>query len=133
MHLTLSLFFSISLFFNFPGSKTQVIQLGAVAMATITDTPTLRPNRPSLKLLNLLRQAVDAIKIPNAKIARLICRLIPNRCPFERDVILFKKKLFRIPPLCQINPFYREFVDLRLRALIYLADVCGDDITEYIR
>jgi hypothetical protein len=39
---------------------------------------------------------------------------------------------FHIPPMCKLNPFYNEFVSLRLRALAYLSDDCGEDVTQYI-
>jgi hypothetical protein len=39
---------------------------------------------------------------------------------------------FHTPPLCELNPFYDEFVSLRFRALSYLADVCGENVDKYI-
>ncbi|MDY7024694.1 MAG: Mo-dependent nitrogenase C-terminal domain-containing protein, partial [Cyanobacteriota bacterium] len=36
-----------------------------------------------------------------------------------------------IPPLCKLNPVYDELISLRFRALCYLADECGEDITPY--
>jgi hypothetical protein len=39
---------------------------------------------------------------------------------------------FHVPPLCELNPFYNELVFLRFRALSYLSDVCGEDVTKYI-
>jgi hypothetical protein len=41
------------------------------------------------------------------------------------------RKLFHIPPLCKLNPLYEEVVSLRFRALCYLADECGEDVTPY--
>ncbi|MFM7367118.1 MAG: Mo-dependent nitrogenase C-terminal domain-containing protein, partial [Sphaerospermopsis kisseleviana] len=39
---------------------------------------------------------------------------------------------FHIPAICQINPLYNEVVGLRFRALSYLVDECGEDVTQYI-
>jgi hypothetical protein len=83
------------------------------------------------QLFNPLRDFVDRIEVKNYHLAHLLCQLIPCCCPFERDVNLFGWTL-NIPPLCKFNPLYDEFVNLRLRALSYLADECGEDITKYI-
>ncbi len=79
-----------------------------------------------------LRQWLESIEIKNAKLAHLICQLIPCTCPFERDLVLFGRKLWHIPPLCKLNPLYNECVSLRFRALAYLSDDCGIDVTDYI-
>ena len=57
--------------------------------------------------------------------------MIPAQCPFERDVKVFGHTLFHIPPLCKLNPLYEEVVALRFRAMCYLADECGEDISAY--
>ncbi|MEA5540104.1 Mo-dependent nitrogenase C-terminal domain-containing protein [Limnoraphis robusta Tam1] len=88
--------------------------------------------KPKLDLLAPLRRWVDLIEVKNANYAHIICRLIPCDCPFDRDIALFGRKLFHIPPLCELNPLYNEFVGLRFRALSYLADECGEDISQYI-
>ncbi|MBE8965427.1 Mo-dependent nitrogenase C-terminal domain-containing protein [Nostoc sp. LEGE 12450] len=82
-------------------------------------------------LLNPLRRVVDGIQVKNNRFAHLICQTIPCCCPFERQIKLFGKCI-DIPPLCKLNPLYDEFVGLRFRALSYLADVCGEDVTKYI-
>ncbi|WP_421656540.1 Mo-dependent nitrogenase C-terminal domain-containing protein [Leptothermofonsia sp. ETS-13] len=78
-----------------------------------------------------LRRWLNGIRIHNARTARMICRVIPDRCPFERTVTAFGRPIFRIPPLCKLNPLYEELVDLRFRALCYLADECGEDVSVY--
>lgn len=78
-----------------------------------------------------LRQYLDSFQVSNPKLAHRLCQLIPSQCPFERDVTLFGRKLFHIPPMCKLNPLYDEVVALRFRALCYLADECGEDITTY--
>lgn len=83
------------------------------------------------KLLQPLRQWLDKIEIHDPTIARFIANLIPAQCPFERDLMLFGRKVAHIPPLCKLNPFYEQLVGLRFRALCFLADECGEDIQSY--
>lgn len=82
---------------------------------------------PNVDIFGPLRRGINQIEIRNRPLARLICRLIPNACPFERDVTFFGHTV-HIPALCELNPLYPELVDLRFRALTYLVDVCGEDI-----
>ncbi|MBD1852943.1 hypothetical protein H6F87_23640 [Cyanobacteria bacterium FACHB-502] len=74
------------------------------------------------RLLHPIQRQLDEIGINNPKIARLICSLIPDRCPFERRIYLFGR-IYDIPPLCKLNPFYRQLMGLRLRAIDYLAEI----------
>jgi hypothetical protein len=90
-----------------------------------------RPTKFSIDLLRPLRRWLDSICINNSPFAHALCQRIPSQCPFERDVVLFGRKLFHIPPLCKLNPLYEEVVALRFRALCYLADECGEDVTCY--
>lgn len=85
----------------------------------------------SFNILQQLRQWLDAIEIQSPEIARLIAKAIPSQCPFERDIILFSRKVGHIPPLCKLNPFYEQLVGLRFRALCFLADECGEDVQSY--
>ena len=82
-------------------------------------------------LLHPVREWLEAIEIQNSKLAHFLCKAIPAQCPFERDITVFGRKLFHIPPMCKLNPLYEEVVGLRFRALCYLADECGEDITAY--
>jgi tellurite resistance protein len=82
--------------------------------------------------LTSLRHWLDGLDIHDPKVARFLCKMIPSQCPFERDVTLFGKKIVHIPPMCKINPLYEQLVGLRFRALSYLADKCGEDVTPYI-
>lgn len=77
------------------------------------------------------RKWLTQIQIDNAEFAHFLCKKIPAQCPFERDVKVGSLTLFHIPPLCKLNPFYEELVGLRFRALCYLADECGLDISVY--
>lgn len=78
-----------------------------------------------------LRRQLDKIQVRDRRLAHRLCQLIPSQCPFERDVNLFGKTLFHIPPMCKLNPLYEELVSLRFRALCYLADECGEDVSQY--
>jgi Mo-dependent nitrogenase C-terminus len=62
---------------------------------------------------------LNAIQVDNPEIAILICRLIPDRCPFQRQISLLGYRV-EIPPLCKLNPLYPQLIALRLKALVYL-------------
>jgi len=85
-----------------------------------------------LDLFRPLRQWVGQLRIETPRRARKVAELIPAQCPFERDIVLFGRSVAHIPPLCKLNPLYNELVELRFRALCYLADECGEDISAYI-
>ncbi len=93
--------------------------------------PGLRPPTADSKIdpLKPAREWLDQLEVHDPRLARFVCKLIPSQCPFERDVVLFKKKLVHIPPMCKLNPLYDQLVGLRFRALSYLADECGEDVT----
>jgi hypothetical protein len=83
------------------------------------------------RLVQPVRHWIDSIAVGDRQIARLLCQLIPARCPFERNIQLFGHHFFHIPPMCKLNPLYEELVGLRFRSLSFLADVCGEDVTPY--
>jgi hypothetical protein len=89
------------------------------------------PVRRTFDLLNPLRRWIDSIEVSNPELARSLCKRIPSQCPFERDIKMFGRTLLHIPPLCKLNPVYDEVVGLRFRALCYLVDECGEDVTPY--
>jgi Mo-dependent nitrogenase C-terminus len=100
--------------------------------------PFLRLPNPSvqnhpIRIVAAIQQWLEAIEVRNRALAKWLCQVIPQACPFERNIQLFGRTLLRIPPLCKLNPFYEQFVGLRFRALCYLADTCGEDIAEYSR
>ncbi|KAF3890449.1 MULTISPECIES: Mo-dependent nitrogenase C-terminal domain-containing protein [Nostocales] len=78
-----------------------------------------------------IRQWLDSIEINDCKVAQRLCKTIPAQCPFERKLTLFNRTILYIPPLCKLNPFYEQLVMLRFKSLVYLADVCGEDVTVY--
>ncbi|NJN49081.1 MAG: nitrogenase [Alkalinema sp. RL_2_19] len=92
----------------------------------------LKAKAPQLDPLQPVRSWLDGMQVQDPKVARFLCRLIPSQCPFERDVILFGKKIVHIPPMCKLNPLYEQLVGLRFRSLSYLADDCGEDIGAYL-
>ena len=88
-------------------------------------------NQPALNPLKLLQQRIDNWEIQQAATARRIVKLIPAQCPFAREIKVLGRVVLRIPPLCKLNPLYEQLVGLRFRALCFLADRCGEDITKY--
>ena len=87
--------------------------------------------KPAFDILKPMRQWLDRVEVGNPKLAHRLCKLIPAQCPFEQDVKFLGHTLFHIPPLCKLNPLYEEVVGLRFRAICYLADECGEDVTPY--
>ena len=78
-----------------------------------------------------LRQWFNSIKVDSPKLAHRLCKLIPAQCPFERKITLCGHTLLNIPPLCKLNPVYDELVALRFRAICYLAEIQGEDVSMY--
>ncbi len=87
---------------------------------------------PSHGVIDTLRQWFMTLPVDSPAIAHRICRFIPAQCPFARTISVFGRPLLTIPPLCKLNPFYEEMMLLRFRALSYLSDVCGEDISPYV-
>ncbi|MEM8779379.1 MAG: Mo-dependent nitrogenase C-terminal domain-containing protein [Cyanobacteria bacterium P01_G01_bin.49] len=81
--------------------------------------------------LQSVRTWLNHREISDRAFAHRVCRLIPAQCPFEREIKCFGYVLISIPPLCKLNPLYDELVALRFRALCYLADEWGEDISKY--
>ena len=83
------------------------------------------------EVLAPLKQWLDGMDIQDPRVARFICKMVPAQCPFERDVTVFGKKIIHIPPMCKLNPLYEQLVGLRFRSLSFLADDCGEDVSQY--
>ncbi|MDF5715987.1 MAG: Mo-dependent nitrogenase C-terminal domain-containing protein [Rhizonema sp. NSF051] len=90
------------------------------------------PVLPKRQTLEILREWLDKLDIQDPRVARFLCKMIPSQCPFARDITLFKSKTVHIPPLCKLNPLYEQLVGLRFRALSFLADNCGEDVSAFI-
>jgi tellurite resistance protein len=86
---------------------------------------------PHSDVLQPVRDWLDKMEVHDPQVARFICKMIPSQCPFERDVVLFGRKIVHIPPMCKLNPLYEQLVSLRFRALSYLADDIGEDVSAY--
>lgn len=110
-------------------TNNQRIIFSAFVNSSLENHETVRQTK--FDLLHPLRQWLDSLEIPNREFARFIAKLIPAQCPFEKDIILFGRKIAHIPPLCKLNPLYDQMVGLRFRALCYLVDQCGEDIQSY--
>ncbi|MEB3343179.1 Mo-dependent nitrogenase C-terminal domain-containing protein [Okeania sp.] len=78
-----------------------------------------------------IKDWLDGWDIHDPKVAHMVCKMIPAQCPFERDVVVFGKKVAHIPAMCKLNPVYDQLVGLRFRALSYLADECQEDVSKY--
>jgi len=83
-------------------------------------------------LLNPIKEWLDHLEIKDDRLAKFICKVIPAQCPFERDVMLFGRKIAHIPAMCKINPLFDQLMGLRFRSLNYLASK-GVDVTSYCR
>ncbi|MEL6259577.1 MAG: Mo-dependent nitrogenase C-terminal domain-containing protein [Cyanobacteria bacterium J06626_6] len=95
-------------------------------------TPPTGSAKDKLDPLKPAREWLDQLSVEDPRLARFVCKLVPSQCPFERDVKLFGRKIVHIPPMCKINPLYEQLVGLRFRALSYLADDVGEDVTPYL-
>lgn len=102
-----------------------------IAETTTDAAVSLKPGSQK-DVLAPMREWLDHLDMQDPKVARFLCKMIPPQCPFERDIKLFGRKIVHIPPMCKLNPLYEQLVGLRFRALSYLADDCGEDITPYI-
>lgn len=89
------------------------------------------PQQFFANLLQPVSHWLESLQVKEAKIARFLCRVIPAHCIFERDVKLLGRTLFHIPALCKLNPFYTQLMELRFRALCFLADECDEDVSQY--
>ncbi len=108
--------------------KTQTLsnQIGSQQNEDKSTVAKIKPLKP-------IKTWLDGMEVEDPRLARFICKMVPSQCPFERDVVLFGKKIVHIPPMCKLNPLYEQLVGLRFRSLSYLADDCQEDITPYIQ
>ncbi len=114
------------------GDNAQAMDAEAIAVTQGNGSFSLGPGpKQSADVLSPVRHWLDDLEIQDPRLARFLCKMIPPQCPFERDIHLFGNKVVHIPPLCHINPLYDQLVGLRFRALSYLADDCGEDVTPY--
>ncbi|WP_346016561.1 Mo-dependent nitrogenase C-terminal domain-containing protein [Chroococcidiopsis sp. CCMEE 29] len=124
-----------NLLYQFCQALKQPPAILEVLQQTLCDQQSATPSATLIQLecdaLRPVRNWLDGLEVDDPRVARFLCRMIPAQCPFERDVKLFGQKIVHIPPLCKINPLYEQLVGLRFRALSYLADECGEDVSAY--
>ena len=96
-------------------------------------TPPPEKSKASVDVLHPIKDWLEGMEIKDPRLAKFVCKVIPPQCPFERDINLFGRKIAHIPPLCKLNPLYEQFTMLRFRSLSYLADDCGEDVSQYIK
>jgi hypothetical protein len=89
------------------------------------------PSFPKFSPLAPLKNWLNNLSVCDRKIAHKLCQIIPTQCPFARKISFFGHTILNIPPLCKLNPLYEEIVALRFRAICYLADECGEDVSAY--
>ena len=96
-----------------------------LASKTVKPIKDVQPLKP-------VREWLDRLSVDDPRLAKFVCKLVPSQCPFERDITLFGRKTVHVPPMCKINPLYEQLVGLRFRAMTYLSDDLGEDITPYL-
>lgn len=77
-------------------------------------------------LLQPVRQWLESLEIRNSETARWLCQIIPAGCPFKRTIRIWNYQI-DIPPLCKLNPFYEQLVELRFKSLVYLDQECSEE------
>ena len=95
--------------------------------------PPSEKSKSSVDVLYPIKDWLEGMEVKDPRLAKFVCKVIPPQCPFERDINLFGRKIAHIPPLCKLNPLYEQFTMLRFRALSYLADDCGEDVSKYVQ
>ncbi|MEG4267599.1 Mo-dependent nitrogenase C-terminal domain-containing protein [Microcoleus sp. Pol12A4] len=113
------------------GPSSQIVFDGNVPPAAGTPLSSRLPKPHHKDVLQPVKDWLDGWEIHDPKLAHFVCKIIPPQCPFERDVVLFGRKIVHIPAMCQINPLYEQLVGMRFRALCYLADECKEDVSSY--
>lgn len=110
---------------------TSWVWIDPANIATTTPENLSAEKKGRFDVLQPIRRLLNQVDVQDPELAHHLCKMIPAQCPFEQDVKLFGFTLFHIPPMCKLNPLYEEVIALRFRALCYLADVCGEDVTPY--
>lgn len=117
------------------GLENQVLDSVRATLYDLKESAPVAPEageHHGIEPLKPAREWLDQLEVKDPRLARFICKMVPSQCPFERDVTLFKKKIVHIPAMCKLNPLYDQLVGLRFRALSYLADDCGEDVSPYL-
>ena len=113
------------------GPSSQIVFDAIVPPVVGTPLSSRLPKPHHKNVLQPVKDWLDGWEIHDPRLAHFVCKIIPPQCPFERDIVLFGRKIVHIPAMCQINPLYEQLVGMRFRALCYLADECKEDISSY--
>lgn len=113
------------------GPSSQIVFDANVVPVVGTPLSSRLPKPHQKNVLQPVKDWLDGWEIHDPRLAHFVCKIIPPQCPFERDIILFGRKIVHIPAMCQINPLYEQLVGMRFRALCYLADECKEDVSSY--
>ena len=113
------------------GPTSQIVFDANVLPAVGTPLSSRLPQPHQKNVLQPVKDWLDGWEIHDPRLAHFVCKVIPPQCPFERDIVLFGRKIVHIPAMCQINPLYEQLVGMRFRALCYLADECKEDVSTY--
>ncbi len=98
---------------------SELLQVGQAVLADLQQDAASSGGTDST--LERLRGWLDAQAPGDAAVARLLMKLIPAQCPFERDVVLLGRQLVHIPPMGRINPLHEPWMALRFGCLGVLA------------
>jgi tellurite resistance protein len=113
------------------GPSSQIVFDANVLPVVGTPLSSRLPKPHQKNVLQPVKDWLDGWEIHDPRLAHFVCKVIPPQCPFERDIVLFGRKIVHIPAMCQINPLYEQLVGMRFRALCYLADECKEDVSSY--
>jgi tellurite resistance protein len=113
------------------GPSSQIVFDETVVPLVGTPLSSRLPKPHQKNVLQPVKDWLDGWEIHDPRLAHFVCKIIPPQCPFERDIVLFGRKIVHIPAMCQINPLYEQLVGMRFRALCYLADECKEDVSSY--
>ena len=113
------------------GPSSQIVFDAIVPPVVGTALSSRLPKPHQKNVLQPVKDWLDGWEIHDPRLAHFVCKIIPPQCPFERDIVLFGRKIVHIPAMCQINPLYEQLVGMRFRALCYLADECKEDVSSY--
>jgi tellurite resistance protein len=113
------------------GPSSQIVFDAIVPPVIGTPLSSRLPQPHHKNVLQPVKDWLDGWEIHDPRLAHFVCKVIPPQCPFERDIVLFGRKIVHIPAMCQINPLYEQLVGMRFRALCYLADECKEDVSSY--
>ena len=88
------------------GPSSQIVFDATVVPLVGTPLSSRLPQPHQKNVLQPVKDWLDGWEIHDPRLAHFVCKVIPPQCPFERDIVLFGRKIVHIPAMCQINPLY---------------------------